>query len=102
MTLYFSSWTDADLQTAGLNPGETVAAMSRRSRNSHAWRYVWGGIRRDADARALVLASENEQWTYDRLEVKAKCTSGSFVKFKSSNLPLPIVLGEARSYFFSC
>lgn len=43
--------------------------MSRRSRNSRAWRYVWGGIRRDADARALVLASENEDWSYDRLEV---------------------------------
>lgn len=43
--------------------------MSRRSRNSRAWRYVWGGIRRDADARALVLASENEEWGYDRLEV---------------------------------
>ncbi|XP_027897284.1 SPRY domain-containing SOCS box protein 3a [Xiphophorus couchianus] len=42
--------------------------MSRRSRNSRAWRYVWGGIRRDADARALVLASEAEQWRYDRLE----------------------------------
>lgn len=54
---------------AGYSTGETVAAMSRRSRNSRAWRYVWGGIRRDADARALVLASENEEWGYDRLEV---------------------------------
>lgn len=43
--------------------------MSRRSRNSRAWRYVWGGIRRDADARALVLASESEDWSYDLLEV---------------------------------
>uniref|UniRef100_A0A8D3ACE3 SPRY domain-containing SOCS box protein 3 n=1 Tax=Scophthalmus maximus TaxID=52904 RepID=A0A8D3ACE3_SCOMX len=43
--------------------------MSRRSRNSRAWRYVWGGIRQDADARALVLASESEEWSYDRLEV---------------------------------
>lgn len=46
--------------------------MSRRSRNSRAWRYVWGGIRRDADARALVLASESEDWSYDLLEV-SKC-----------------------------
>lgn len=30
---------------------------------------MWGGIRRDADARALVLASESEEWNYDRLEV---------------------------------
>lgn len=44
--------------------------MSRRSRNTRAWRYVWGGIRRDADARALVLASEMEEWNYDRLEVR--------------------------------
>lgn len=46
--------------------------MSRRSRNSRAWRYVWGGIRRDADARALVLASEMEEWNYDRLEVRMR------------------------------
>ncbi|XP_051905133.1 SPRY domain-containing SOCS box protein 3a isoform X2 [Hippocampus zosterae] len=42
--------------------------MSRRGRNSRAWRYVWGGIRRDADARALVLASESDGWGYERLE----------------------------------
>ncbi|KTF77421.1 hypothetical protein cypCar_00031604, partial [Cyprinus carpio] len=42
-----------------------LVGMSRRSRNSRAWRYVWSGIRRDADARALVLASENEEWGYD-------------------------------------
>lgn len=46
--------------------------MSRRSRNSRAWRYVWGGIRRDADARALVLASESEEWNYERLEVNTQ------------------------------
>ncbi|TRY96561.1 hypothetical protein DNTS_007296 [Danionella cerebrum] len=39
--------------------------MSRRSRNSRAWRYVWSGIRRDADARALVLASESDDWTFE-------------------------------------
>ncbi|KAK0132522.1 SPRY domain-containing SOCS box protein 3 [Merluccius polli] len=42
--------------------------MSRRTRHSRAWRYVWSGIRRDADARALVLASENEDWDYERLQ----------------------------------
>ncbi|XP_057673906.1 SPRY domain-containing SOCS box protein 3a [Corythoichthys intestinalis] len=42
--------------------------MSRRGRNSRAWRYVWGEIRRDADARALVLASESDGWGYERLE----------------------------------
>lgn len=94
--------------------------MSRRSRNSRAWRYVWGGIRRDADARALVLASESEEWTYDRLEVRiqcqcmckvlchmmhcrqemgcvtvyrglAKCTSGIHVKLKVFSLPEAII-----------
>lgn len=49
--------------------------MSRRSRNTRAWRYVWGGIRRDADARALVLASEMEEWNYDRLEVRIPALS---------------------------
>ncbi|XP_029606100.1 SPRY domain-containing SOCS box protein 3 isoform X1 [Salmo trutta] len=44
------------------------AAMSRRSRNSRAWRYVWSGIRRDADSRALVLASESEECGYERLQ----------------------------------
>ncbi|KAI2666400.1 SPRY domain-containing SOCS box protein 3 [Labeo rohita] len=34
--------------------------MSRRSRNSRAWRYVWSGIRRDADARALYSDSDSE------------------------------------------
>ncbi|KAJ7990057.1 hypothetical protein DPEC_G00310900 [Dallia pectoralis] len=45
-----------------------VAAMSRRSRNSRAWRYVWSGIRHDANARALVLPSESEHWGYERLQ----------------------------------
>lgn len=46
--------------------------MSRRSRNSRAWRYVWGGIRRDADARAL------EEWSYDRLEVNIQGRAAVF------------------------
>lgn len=115
---------------AGSSTGETVAAMSRRSRNSRAWRYVWGDIRRDADARALVLASENEDWSYDRLEVsiqevlfspgptalnrvshheKAKFTTGSCVKFKAADLPLAVInsvllltlLLDARGWIFS-
>lgn len=52
--------------------------MSRRSRNTRAWRYLWGGIRRDADARALVLASEMEEWNYDRLEVRIQKLPVSF------------------------
>ncbi|XP_051988190.1 SPRY domain-containing SOCS box protein 3-like isoform X1 [Xyrauchen texanus] len=40
--------------------------MSRRSRNSRAWRYVWSGIRRDANARTLVLSDESEDWSYER------------------------------------
>ncbi|KAL4617886.1 SPRY domain-containing SOCS box protein 3 isoform X2 [Arapaima gigas] len=42
--------------------------MSRRSRNSRAWRHVWSGVRRDADARALVLASEGADWGYEQLQ----------------------------------
>ncbi|KAL0993718.1 hypothetical protein UPYG_G00112370 [Umbra pygmaea] len=48
--------------------GYFQAAMSRRSRNSRAWRYVWSGLRHDADARALVLASESEEWDCDRFQ----------------------------------
>lgn len=121
-------WTPIWL--TGSSTGETVAAMSRRSRNSRAWRYVWGGIRRDADARALVLASENEDWSYDRLEVsiqellfspgptaldrvshheKAEFTTGSCVKFKVTDLPLAVInsvllstlLSDARGWLFS-
>ena len=45
-------------------------AMSRQSRDTGAtWRHVWSGMRRDADARALVLASENGDWDYERLQV---------------------------------
>ncbi|KAJ8245807.1 hypothetical protein GJAV_G00260520 [Gymnothorax javanicus] len=40
--------------------------MSRRNRSSHAWRYVWSGIQRDA--RALMLASESEEWGYEGLQ----------------------------------
>ena len=44
--------------------------MSRQSRDTGAtWRHVWSGMRRDADARALVLASENGDWDYERLQV---------------------------------
>ncbi|XP_064178348.1 SPRY domain-containing SOCS box protein 3-like isoform X2 [Anguilla rostrata] len=42
--------------------------MSRRNRSSRAWRYVWSGIQRDEDARALVLASESEEWGYEGLQ----------------------------------
>lgn len=67
--LFFIHLDQTSIWPAG-SFSETVAAMSRRSRNTRAWRYVWGGIRRDADARALVLASEMEEWNYDRLEVR--------------------------------
>ncbi|KPP73772.1 SPRY domain-containing SOCS box protein 3-like [Scleropages formosus] len=42
--------------------------MSRRSRNTRAWRYGWSGVRRDADSRALVLASEGADWGYEQLQ----------------------------------
>ncbi|XP_061087531.1 SPRY domain-containing SOCS box protein 3-like isoform X2 [Conger conger] len=45
-----------------------LPAMSRRNRSSRAWRHVWSDIQRDADARALVLASESEDWGYEGLQ----------------------------------
>lgn len=71
--------------------------MSRRSRNSRAWRYVWGGIRRDADARALVLASESEEWNYDRLEYASDSDSeGDFSAVMVPPVPSAVpVTGES-------
>ncbi|KAJ8364211.1 hypothetical protein SKAU_G00130420 [Synaphobranchus kaupii] len=45
-----------------------LPAMSRRNRSSRAWQYVWSGIQQDADASALVLASESEEWGYEGLQ----------------------------------
>lgn len=42
--------------------------MSRRNRNGRGWRFVWSGIQRDANARTLALASETEDWGYERLQ----------------------------------
>ncbi|XP_006130112.2 SPRY domain-containing SOCS box protein 3 isoform X3 [Pelodiscus sinensis] len=39
--------------------------MARRPRNSRAWHFVLSGIRRDADARAVALASGARGWGYD-------------------------------------
>lgn len=81
--LAFSSWTDALLQASGLNLDwlsssfilwDSVANMSRRSRNSDSWESVWAGLHWDADAGALVLSTEAEEWSYDRLEVRVQLT----------------------------
>lgn len=39
--------------------------MARRTRNSRAWHFVLNGVRRDADARAVALASGAHGWGYD-------------------------------------
>ncbi|TFK04087.1 aquaporin-6 [Platysternon megacephalum] len=39
--------------------------MARRTRNSRAWHFVLSGVRRDADARAVALASGAHGWGYD-------------------------------------
>nr|XP_043906214.1 SPRY domain-containing SOCS box protein 3a isoform X1 [Solea senegalensis]XP_043906215.1 SPRY domain-containing SOCS box protein 3a isoform X1 [Solea senegalensis] len=70
--------------------------MSRRSRNSRAWRYVWGGIRRDADARALVLASESEEWNYERLEYSDSDSEADFSAVMVPPVPSAVpVTGES-------
>ncbi|KAJ0000845.1 hypothetical protein NQD34_005865 [Periophthalmus magnuspinnatus] len=70
--------------------------MSRRSRNSRAWRYVWGGIRQDADARALVLASENEDWGYERLEYSDSDSEADFSAVMAPPVPSAVpVTGES-------
>ncbi|XP_075993108.1 SPRY domain-containing SOCS box protein 3a [Genypterus blacodes] len=70
--------------------------MSRRSRNSRAWRYVWGGIRRDADARALVLATESEEWGYERLEYSESDSEDDIPEEVVSPVPSAVpVTGES-------
>lgn len=86
--LFFNHLDQTSIWPAG-SFCQTVAAMSRRSRNTRAWRYVWGGIRRDADARALVLASEMEEWNYERLEVRIQTLPVS--------LPLGRVIPNGRT-----
>ncbi|XP_028311996.1 SPRY domain-containing SOCS box protein 3a [Gouania willdenowi] len=70
--------------------------MSRRSRNSRAWRYVWGGIRRDADARALALASESEGCGYERLEFSDSDSEADFSTVVVPPVPSAVpVTGES-------
>ncbi|XP_020862150.2 SPRY domain-containing SOCS box protein 3 isoform X3 [Phascolarctos cinereus] len=58
-------------QSAGLERSAAVAApeifsaMARRTRSSRAWHFVLSGARREADARAVALASGTTNWGYD-------------------------------------
>uniref|UniRef100_G3PI41 SPRY domain-containing SOCS box protein 3 n=1 Tax=Gasterosteus aculeatus aculeatus TaxID=481459 RepID=G3PI41_GASAC len=64
--------------------------MSRRSRNSRAWRYVWGGMRRDADARAL------EEWSRDRIEFSDSDSEADFSAVVVPPVPSAVpVTGES-------
>ncbi|XP_015255469.1 PREDICTED: SPRY domain-containing SOCS box protein 3 [Cyprinodon variegatus] len=75
--------------------------MSRRSRNSRAWRYVWGGLRRDAEARALALATEAEQWPNDRLEYSTD--SDSEIDFSAVVVPpLPSAVPVTGESYCGC
>lgn len=39
--------------------------MARRTRSSRAWHFVLSGVRREADSRALALATGARGWGYD-------------------------------------
>lgn len=67
--------------------------MSRRSRNSRAWRSVWSGIRRDADAKTLVLPSESDEWGCERLQVSVRVRAGREQPdtFKASETALNVI-----------
>lgn len=67
-----SIWTKLQLGVKLLFLWDSVANMSRRSRNSDSWESVWAGLHWDADAGALVLSTEAEEWSYDRLEVRVQ------------------------------
>ncbi|KAF1628229.1 SPRY domain-containing SOCS box protein 3, partial [Eudyptes filholi] len=40
-------------------------SMARRTRSSRAWHFVLSGVRREADSRAIALATGTRGWGYD-------------------------------------
>uniref|UniRef100_F7DSS7 SPRY domain-containing SOCS box protein 3 n=2 Tax=Monodelphis domestica TaxID=13616 RepID=F7DSS7_MONDO len=44
---------------------QIFSTMARRTRSSRAWHFVLSGARREADARAVALASGTTNWGYD-------------------------------------
>lgn len=40
-------------------------SMARRTRSSRAWHFVLSGVRREADTRAVALATGTRGWGYD-------------------------------------
>lgn len=40
-------------------------SMARRTRSSRAWHFVLSGVRREADTRAVALATGARGWGYD-------------------------------------
>ncbi|XP_072568711.1 SPRY domain-containing SOCS box protein 3 isoform X2 [Paramormyrops kingsleyae] len=73
--------------------------MSRRNRSGRAWRYVWSGIWRDVDARAMVLASESEDWGYERLQYS---DSDSELEFSGAAPAVPSAVPVTGESYCSC
>ncbi|XP_028842659.1 SPRY domain-containing SOCS box protein 3a [Denticeps clupeoides] len=69
--------------------------MSRRSRNTRAWRTVWSGLRRDADARA----TDSDEWAYERLQYS---DSDSEAEFSVVVPPVPSAIPVTGESYCSC
>lgn len=54
-------------------------SMARRTRSSRAWHFVLSGVRREADTRAVALATGARGWGYDSDGQVGWCSGGSEV-----------------------
>lgn len=66
-------------------------SMARRTRSSRAWHFVLSGVRREADTRAVALATGARGWGYDSDGQVGWCLGGSarksFLSPDSRHLP---------------
>lgn len=51
-------------------------SMARRTRSSRAWHFVLSGVRREADTRAVALATGARGWGYDSDGQVGWCSGG--------------------------
>lgn len=76
-------------------------SMARRTRSSRAWHFVLSGVRREADTRAVALATGARGWGYDSDGQVGWCSGGSattqgksFLSPDSPHLPRVCVTEE--------
>ncbi|XP_007906376.1 SPRY domain-containing SOCS box protein 3 isoform X1 [Callorhinchus milii] len=73
-----------------------LSTMSRRTRNNRAWRYVYSGVHRDTDARALVLPNGAEGSGYDSDGQHSDSDSEPEFRYLPPSIPTAVpVTGES-------